>query len=88
MPTDVLSPPPTSLPPGNTVVLACGTYHETVQVYAKEVHFTEAHGADVVFDGARQVGGRTAKSDVWIAPWSTNFNRADGSSISDVTVRR
>lgn len=62
--------------PGDTVVLASGTYREMVQVYAKEVHFRAAPGANVVFDGARQVDGWFSNGDQWAASWSTDFDRA------------
>lgn len=60
---------------GDTVQIASGTYHESVQVYAKEVHLVAAPGADVVLDGARVVDGWSASQGGWSAPWSTDFER-------------
>ena len=61
---------------GDTVQIAAGTYHEQVQVYAKEVHLAAAPGADVTFDGAREVSGWTAVDGGWAAAWNTDFARA------------
>ncbi|MGI9644475.1 MAG: hypothetical protein ACR2O6_04115, partial [Ilumatobacteraceae bacterium] len=61
---------------GDTVEIAGGTYHESVQVYAKELHLQAAPGAEVVLDGARPVGGWTASGGDWWAPWTTDFARA------------
>ena len=61
---------------GDAVEIATGTYHESVQVYAKQVHLRAAPGADVVFDGSRPVGGWTASGGDWWSPWTTDFARA------------
>ncbi len=62
--------------PGDTVQIATGTYHEQVQIYAKEIHLAAAPGADVVFDGARQVTGWASGDHGWTAAWNTDFARA------------
>ncbi len=62
--------------PGDSVHIASGTYHEQVQVYAKQVHLAAAPGATVVFDGARIVTGWTRFDGGWAAAWNTDFGRA------------
>lgn len=61
---------------GDIVEIAAGTYHESVQVYRKEVHLRAAPGAHVVLDGARRVDGWTASGGDWSAAWTTEFERA------------
>lgn len=61
---------------GDTVQIRSGTYHEEVQVYAKQVHLEAAPGADVVFDGARPVTGWGRVNNGWAAQWNTDFSRA------------
>jgi parallel beta-helix repeat protein len=63
--------------PGDTVEIADGVYHESIQVYAKEVHLVAAPGADVVLDGARSVEGWSAAPGGWSAPWTTDFERVE-----------
>ena len=62
-------------PDGATVEIDAGTYHESVQVYAKELHLV-AVGGPVVLDGARPVTDVTRRDDEWVAPWSTDLERA------------
>lgn len=62
--------------PGDTVQIAGGTYHESIQVYSKEVHLQAAADEEVILDGARVIGGWSASNGRWVAPWSTRFERA------------
>lgn len=61
---------------GDAIEIASGRYHESVQVYAKQVHLRAAPGADVVLDGASSITDWTAANGRWWARWHTDFNRA------------
>ncbi|MFK7918204.1 MAG: nitrous oxide reductase family maturation protein NosD [Ilumatobacter sp.] len=61
---------------GDSIEIASGRYHESVQIYAKEVHLRAAPGASVVFDGATPIGAWTAHDGRWWAPWNTDFERS------------
>ena len=61
-------------PDGATVEIDAGTYRESVQVYAKELHLV-AVGGRVVLDGARPVTGFSREGAVWVSPWSSDLER-------------
>lgn len=61
--------------PGDTIQIADGVYHESIQVYAKQVHLVAAPGAEVVLDGARPIEDWSAAVGGWSARWSTDFVR-------------
>lgn len=55
---------------GSAIVVAGGRYHESIQVYAKEVHISAAPGASVVFDGSVPVNGWAPSAGVWAHQWT------------------
>ena len=67
---------------GTTVVLAGGTYRESVQVYGKDVDIVGAPGATVVLDGARNLTGWQAGDGGWyVDGWTHEFARTTGDMI-------
>lgn len=62
---------------GDTIQIADGVYHESVQVYSKEVHLVGAPGAEAVLDGARRVENWSVATGGWSAQWSTDFERVE-----------
>lgn len=69
--------------PGASIEIAAGRYHESVQVYAKQVHLSAAPGATVVFDGAIDIDTWTPQAGRWWAPWSTDFERSGAPFTTD-----
>ena len=67
---------------GTTIVVNAGRYHESVQVYRKQVDIVAV--GDVVLDGATTVTGFAADSSGqrWVAPWATSFDRTPDSSAA------
>jgi hypothetical protein len=67
---------------GTTVVLAGGTYRESVQVYGKDVDILGAPGATVVLDGSRTLTGWQAGDGGWyVDGWTHEFARTTGDMI-------
>jgi hypothetical protein len=67
---------------GTTVVLAGGTYRESVQVYGKDVDIVGATGETVVLDGARTLTGWQAGDSGWyVDGWTHEFARTTGDMI-------
>ncbi len=62
--------------PGDSIEIGAGSYHESVQVYGKELHLRSAPGAHVVLDGASPITGWSAVGGRWWAPWTTDFERS------------
>ncbi len=60
---------------GDKVVIAGGTYSESVQVYNKAVHIESRPGQRAVLDGNNRLA------------WGIYLNRAHGSSLTNITVR-
>jgi hypothetical protein len=67
---------------GTTVVLAGGTYRESVQVYGKDVDIVGAAGATVVLDGSRALTGWQLGDGGWyVDGWTHEFARTTGDMI-------
>ena len=72
---------------GDTVVIHPGHYHESVQVYDKQVDLIAAPGVapgSVVLDGAVPIESFVADDDGrWWASWSTDFERSGAPFTTD-----
>ena len=61
---------------GDTIVLRGGYYHESVQVYAKELHIRSADGERAILDGSVAVDGWQSNGGRWFAAgWTRQFPR-------------
>ena len=67
---------------GATIVVRAGRYHESVQVYRKQVDIVAV--GDVVLDGSIPVDEFMVDStgERWSAPWTTAFDRSADSSTT------
>jgi hypothetical protein len=69
-------------PSGSTVQLGAGIYHESVQVYGKDLDIVGAAGQKVVLDGARRLDGWREASNGWyVTGWNVDLSRTYGDMI-------
>lgn len=68
--------------PGDAIEVRGGVYHESVQVFEKEVHIRAATNANVVLDGADEVSEFVASNGDWYSPgWTTEFETNVGPMV-------
>ena len=71
-------------PTGSAIVLHGGTYHESVQIFGKDLDIAAAPGESVVFDGARRITNWVSEGGRWYAPgWTNSLPRIIGDELNN-----
>lgn len=64
-------------PVGATIVMATGSYHESIAMYKDGLTIKAADGAEVWLDGSRRVNDWTRSGSTWVADgWTAEFDHS------------
>lgn len=64
------------VPPGGTIILRAGTYHESLLIWNKKMTIQNYPHEAVWLDGSSAVTGWTGSGNAWVTAWRTKFDHS------------